>query len=60
MQIIDLAMRLALGMIQLAAFERSGIARVGKTILHLGSSQARELRQKLGAALADLLLSSEP
>ncbi len=54
MQIVDFAMRLALGVVQLATFEGSRIARVRKTILHLGSRQAGELRKKLGAAQANL------
>ena len=54
MQIVDFAMRLTLGVVQLATFEGSRIARVGKTILHLGSRQAGELRKKLSAALANL------
>ena len=54
MQIVNLAMRIALGMIQLAAFESGGIAGIGKTLLHFRSRQAGELRQELGAALPDL------
>src|SRR5580704_6413939 len=47
-------MSLALGVIKLAALEGGGIAGIGKTLLHFRRGQARELREKLGAALANL------
>src|SRR5277367_5153758 len=54
MQIEDFAMSLALGMIQFAPLVRGGIGGIGKAILHFRRRQAAELREKFGAALANL------
>src|SRR5579862_1796708 len=58
MQVVDLAMSLALGMIQLRAFESGWIARIGEPFLHFRSGQTGELREKLRAAPADLLVEA--
>src|SRR5580658_3668428 len=54
MQVVNLKMSVAFRVIEFRALEGRWVAGVGEPRLHLGSSQARKLRQKFGAALTNL------